>query len=462
VGFGGAGAAAAIEASKAGAEVLVLERMPTGGGSTAICGGIVMMGGGTPVQKATGQEDTLENMYNYILAAAGAGADAEMVKLYCDHSLDLFAWLVDLGIKFKESYLPGKYAAPPTDDGLVYSGNEQQARYAAVARPVPRGHHVQAAGSSGAVLWPPLQSGVEAAGAEVLYEAMGKELVVNEDGRVVGVVAEIEGEEQYLKANKAVILTAGGFAANKEMVARHCPMYLESPQTGTPGDDGSGILMGQLAGGDVRMLGATFAYWATYIFSEALVKGIVVSGDNGRRFIGEDNYGSWVGKALAEHHRSSFLIVDSAVWGEVPEAVLGYLPLAGQADTIAELATALGMPPALLEDTVNSYNRFAAEGQDPEFLKDGHYVVPLETAPFYAVAFGAEFAAFFTTGGLRINAKTQVLDPDGEPIPGLYSAGRNAFAVTAENYPGSGTSVGEAFTFGRIAGKNAAAEEPWK
>lgn len=461
VGFGGAGAAAAIEAGRTGASVLVLERMPVGGGSTALCGGIVYLGGGTPIQQAAGFEDTLDGMYDYLLAAAGHGADPDMVQTYVDQNLELYDWLTQIGIKFKASYLPGKFAVPPTDDGLVYSGNETQAKYAATTPPVPRGHHVQSPGESGKVLWPPLQAAAEAAGAEILTDALGKNLVVDAEGRVVGVEAEIDGEEQYVKAGKAVILTAGGFAANKDMVSQHCPDFLQaSIITGTDGDDGSGIRMGQGAGADVRMLGAAFAYAAPYMYSEPLVKGVLLN-QRGRRFIGEDNYGSYIGCALMKGVPLGVLVIDDAIWSEVPDAAKEYITLAGQADTVGELVAGLGVNPTLAEATVATYNQFAAEGQDPEFEKEGHYLQPIETAPFYAVAFPVEYASIFTTGGLRINTQAQVLDVNGEPVPGLYSAGRNAFAVTAENYPGSGTSVGEALIFGRIAGQGAAAEERW-
>ncbi len=467
VGFGGAGAAVAIEAARAGAKVIVLERMPVAGGSTVLCGGIVYLGGGTPLQKATGFEDTVENMYKYMLASAGSGADPGMVKLYCDHSLDLYDWLVDLGVKFKQSHIPGKWAAVPTDDGLAYSGNELQANYRTVAQPVPRGHHVQGPGETGKLLWPPLQKGAEAAGAEIYTEAVAKRLVVNPEGRVVGVAIEVDGFEEYIKARKGVALCAGGFAANKAMVAQHCPHFLRSDfQVGTPGDDGSGIRMGQGAGGDLRMMGAAFAYAAIYQFSEALVKGILVD-DKGQRFVGEDNYGTWVGKALVVRHPTSYLIVDHPIWDEVPaagkEAMKDFpqFKVSAQADTIAQLAQALGINTDLLEDTVNLYNRHAANGEDPAFSKDKHYLVPLQTAPFYAISYPAAGAGVFTTGGLKINGKAEVLDVFGKPVPGLYAAGRNAFAVTAEQYPGSGTSVGEGLVFGRIAGKGMAALPAW-
>jgi len=465
IGLGGAGAATAIEAARAGAQVTVLERMPVGGGSTVLCGGLLYLGGGTPLQKATGFEDSVENMYNYMLAAVGDGADPEMVRIYCENSVDLYSWLVDLGVPFKQSFIPGKYAAVPTDDGLAFTGNEMQADYKAVATPVPRGHHVEGIDHTGKVLFPPLRAAVEASGAEILYEAPAQRLVADPEGRVVGVVVDIDGVDEYVKARKGVVLCAGGFAANKAMVAQHCPEYLRSEfLVGTKTDDGSGIRMGQGVGGDVRLLGDAFAYSGIYEFGEALVKGILVD-DKGRRFIGEDNYGSWVGRALIQGHPTAYVIVDQAIWDDVPERGRQYIQenikFGGQGETLAELAKAANINSELLENTVAFYNEHAAKGEDPEFSKDPHYLAPLEKGPFYAINFPAAHAWFFTTGGLRITGKSEVVDAFGKPVPGLYAAGRNATAVSAQMYPGSGTSVCEGLIFGRIAGRVVAAQESW-
>jgi 3-oxo-5alpha-steroid 4-dehydrogenase len=419
------------------------------------------MGGGTALQKATGFEDSVEDMYKYVLAAAGEGADPKLVKIYCEQSVDLYNWLVELGVPFKQSYLPGKWAAVPTDDGLAYSGNELQADFKKLTKPVPRGHHAQGEGETGSVLWPPLQAGVEKVGAEIYYDSLAQRLVINPEGRVVGVVAEVEGVEEYIKARKGVILCAGGFAANKEMVARHCPAYLRSLfQVGTRGDDGSGIRMGQGAGGDLRLMGDAFSYCAIYEFGQALIKGILVD-NKGRRYIGEDNYGGWVGRALLREHPESYLIVDQAIWDDVPEEGKKQFGLAAQADTVSELARKLEINPDLLENTFDFYNEHAARGEDPAFSKDPKEVVPLKKAPFFAINYPAAAVGFLTTGGLRINEQAEVLDPFGEPVPSLYAAGRNAFAVTAEQYPASGVSVGEGLIFGRIAGKLAVAQEAW-
>ncbi len=461
VGFGGAGAAAAIEAARAGASVVILERMAEGGGSTVRSHGIVYLGGGTPVQAACGFSDTPEAMYAYLLAAAGEGADPELVKVYCDESLGLFDWLVGLGMRFRASFLPGKWASVPTEDGLYYSGSELQAKFRAVAPPAPRGHHVQASGKSGEAFWAPIRAAVEASGAEVLYGARGTRLLTGEGPRVIGVEASVQGHEMRLGARRAVILTTGGFGANREMVAQHCPELLRTARhTGTPGDDGGGIRMGQAVGGDVRMLSSAFVYLAPYQFDSALVKGILVD-DRGRRFVAEDHYGSFIGGSVVREHPVAHLIVDAALWDQVPERGRRFLPLAAKADTIWELATALEIVPELLERTVSTYNGFVAQGRDREFEKAREYLVSLQQRPFYAVRFPAKYATYFTTGGLRINARARVLDVSGRPIEGLYAAGRTAFAVTARNYPASGTSLGECLIFGRMAGREAAVAPRW-
>lgn len=463
VGFGGAGAAAAIEAARAGAKVLVLERMKAGGGSTAICGGLIYMGGGTPVQKACGFEDTRDDMYNYLMAAIGEGADPEKVGLFCDKSVDLYEWLTDLGLEFKPTYLPGKYPTCPTDDGLVYTGNESLAEFKAIAADVPRGHHAPAPGSSGAEIFKPLLAGVEASGAEIMYETLVKRLVVDLDGRVVGVVADVAGTEQVIKAARAVVLTAGTYHANMDMVRQYAPAWMEKEgYTGTTGDDGSGIRMGQAVGADLDHIGTVTGFGGVYMFSEELVKGILVN-DAGRRYIGEDGYGSRVGVRIVERFPNSFIVCDSTVWDAIPEAVQGMLePMTAQADTVADLAAAVGLPVLTLEGTLRDYNAMVAAGEDIEFQKDPHYLVPLTQGPFYAIAWGRQMVSRQALGGLKINVDSKVLDTNGEVVPGLYSAGANTAGIISRYYPASGTAVAQALIFGRIAGVNAAAEQPWE
>ena len=148
-GLGCAGACAALEARAAGADVLVLERAALGGGTSALSGGLVYLGGGTPVQKQTGFEDSPEQMFAYLMAACGPGVDEAKIRLFCERSVEHFHWLVARGVPFKASFHPESGTEPPTDDGLIFSGSEAAHPFAALARPAPRGHHPQKEGRGG-------------------------------------------------------------------------------------------------------------------------------------------------------------------------------------------------------------------------------------------------------------------------------------------------------------------------
>jgi 3-oxo-5alpha-steroid 4-dehydrogenase len=462
IGFGGAGSAAAIEATKAGASVIVVERMENGGGSTAICGGIIYMGGGTPLQKACGFDDTRDDMYNYLVAATGEGADTEKIGLFCDKSLELYDWLDQLGLKFKQTFLAGKYAALPTDDGLGYSGNEAIAEFTAIAKDVPRGHHAPAPGQSGAEIFKPLKAAVEASGAEIMYQTLARHLIKDQTGRVVGVVVDVNGAQQTIKAKKAVILTAGTYHANMDMVKQYAPAWSQDvTYVGTPGDDGSGIRMGQEVGADLNHIGAVTGFGGVYMFTEELVKGILVN-QSGRRYVGEDGYGSRVGVRIVERNPNSFIITDSKVWDSIPDAAKETLnKMVVSADSIETLAASIGVPTALLISTVNDYNAMVAAGADAEFQKNEHYLSAIDQGPFYAVFWGHQIVARQAIGGLMSDINSRVLDTNHAVIPGLYSAGANTSGIISRFYPGSGTAVGSALTFGRIAGQNAAADEAW-
>jgi len=436
VGFGAGGSAAALEATAAGAKVLILERMQSAGGAMALSGGIVYMGGGTTLQKALGIQDTPDNMYNYLLAAVGDGANPELLRVYCDKSAELYDWLVSKGVKFKTSFISGKYVVAPTDDGLAFTGNEEQEPYRSIAKPVPRGHKAQAEGFAGHALFN------------------------NPEGRVIGVVADVGGKQLKIKANRAVVLTAGGFAANKAMMAQHCPAYVKcGVLIGTDGDDGSGIRLGQSVGADVRLMGEAIAYSPIYGAHEDLVQGILVNA-KAQRYAGEDAYGDWIGGLTAREYPVSYLIVDGAVMKGLPADVAKALAPVATAGSVSELATALKMSPALLENTVKLYNQMCADGQDLQFQKAKKYLKPINMAPFYAFDFGPKDIWLVTKGGLKINPRSQVMGANGSPVPSLYAAGTIASQIIGQHYPGSGTLNGQALTFGRIAGQNAAAERP--
>jgi hypothetical protein len=215
VGQGAAGGAAAIEAARAGAEVLVLERMTRGGGATALSTGLTYFGGGTAIQRACGFEDSVADMIAYVTLAAGPHVEPERVRLYCEGSVLHFEWFRALGVEFKASFVDDKLTHPVTDDGLMFSGNEQSWPECEQARPFPRGHKPAREGEAGGYLMEAILRGTLAAGAKIVNECRAERLVQRDDGRVVGVAAVREGSPLRVKARRGVVLATGGFIFNK-------------------------------------------------------------------------------------------------------------------------------------------------------------------------------------------------------------------------------------------------------
>jgi 3-oxo-5alpha-steroid 4-dehydrogenase len=461
VGHGVAGGGAAIEAARAGADTLVLERMTRGGGATALSTGITYFGGGTPVQKACGFEDCVEDMQAFVGLAAGEQADPERTRLYCEGSLEHFQWFRDLGVEYNESFLDDKVTHPLGDECLTFSGNEEAWPHCELARPVPRGHKPARQGEAGGYLMEAVIRGTLDAGASVLNEVCAERLVLAADGRVVGVVGRRERRPFAAKARRGVVLATGGFIMNKAMLARHAPHLLQcNYPVGTAGDDGSGILMGMGAGADAINMSEGLVLNAYYPPSSHL-KGVLVDA-RGQRFVNEDAYIGLTSDAiLRKADGRAWLVVDDGIHGQTQ----ALHKLAAVEESFDALEKALGMPPGALVHTLESYNRAAARGEDPLFHKAPKYLRPLAQPPFGALDCTTRGSIFgvFTLGGLAVRASGEVLDPDGAVVPGLYAAGRCSAGLPREGRSyASGLSIGDASFFGRLAGRCAAAARPWE
>ncbi len=459
-GLGCAGACAALEARAAGADVLVLERAALGGGTSALSGGLIYLGGGTPVQKQTGFEDSPEQMFAYLMAACGPGADEAKVRLFCERSVEHFHWLVARGVRFKASFHPESGSEPPTDDGLIFSGSEAAHPFAALARPAPRGHHPQKEGAAGGFLMQKLLSDVATSGTRQLTGARCVSLVLAESGRVVGAVARTLAGERAVRARRGVVLATGGFIQDDAMLARHAPWLLRCKvRIGCEGDDGSGIRLGLAAGAEAIRLDAA-SISLPYYPPKQLKQGLLVN-RAGQRFINEDAYYGRAGEfALLRHDGQAWLIVDDAILAGATGGdarPMGGMKLRAVGETIEELESELGFTAGTLQATVALYNRYAAERQDPVLHKAPEYVTPLASPPFGAFDCSVEHAIYaaFTLGGLRTRASGAVLTPSGAEIPGLFAAGRVTSGVCAQGYS-SGLSLADASFFGRLAGESAA------
>ncbi|WP_343600003.1 FAD-binding protein [Mycobacterium sp.] len=456
IGFGIAGGCAAVSAAAAGARVLVLERAAAAGGTTALAGGHFYLGGGTAVQQATGYPDSPDEMYKYLVAVSRE-PEADKITAYCDGSVEHFNWLEDLGFQFERSYYPDKAVIQPNTEGLMYTGNEKVWPFCEQAVPAPRGHKVPVPGDTGGakLVIDLLLKRAEDLGVQIRYETGATELVVDTSGTVTGVMWKHFADTGAMRA-RSVIIAAGGFVMNPEMVARYTPKLAEKPFVlGNTYDDGLGIRMGVSAGGATKHMDQVFVTAPAYPPS-ILLTGIIVN-KLGQRFVAEDSYHSRTsGFVMDQPESAAFLIVDEA---HLQRPRMPLIPLIDGWETVQEMEAALRIPSGNLAITLERYNQFAARGEDPDFHKQPEFLAPQDKSPWGAfdLSLGKAMYAGFTVGGLATSVHGQVLRGDGSVILGLYAVGACAsnIAQDGKGYA-SGTQLGEGSFFGRRAGAHAA------
>lgn len=515
VGFGAAGSCAAIEARSHGAEVLVIDRF-RGGGATARSGGVVYLGGGSAQQQAAGYVDDPEEMFQYLALEVGNAVDDSTLRSFCQQSLGNLKWLETLGVVFPPSpSAPAKTSYPADECTLYFSGNELVYPYSAAARPAPRGHRVPGAGLTGHLLYAHLRRATERSGAQLRYYSRARRLLTDAMGRVCGVevvslpasslwtrwhsflfhlatlgpivsrslsqasqraLARLEarwGRRWNARARNGVILCAGGFAFNPDMVKEHAPDFAETMPIGTVGDDGAGILLGQSAGGALRQMDRCAA-WRFINPPEAFTYGILVDAE-GQRICNEELYGATLGELIAERAGGrAFLVIDADMARRAREqmrrqrgatfqklsAGINLFLNRKKATTLDQLALRCGMPGDKLAGAVEAYNSVALHGGPDAFGKAAALCQPIRTPPFYAINCDLDNSKFqtpcLTLGGLRVDGLSgQVLREDGSPVVGLYAAGRDAVGVSSHSYI-SGLSIADCIFSGRNAGRRAA------
>ena len=477
VGFGGAGAAAAVAAKEAGGKALILEKMPHGGGNSAVSSGAMAI----PNDVAKG--------ITYMKAQTfGTVDDDELIKTFVESLIALPDWFRALGADIKlNPPLPGL----PSSYFPKLPGSD-----------CIQGRWMISPGRNGNVLFNFMLEQVKKRKIEVLYETSAKRLVQDPVSREIrGVIAKTKQGELAIKARKGVVLCCGGYENNPEMKA-----YFNSPgltifPSGTPGNTGDGIKM-------VSEVGAQL--WHTYCF-EWRSPGIMAASQKvgvaimaalssknpfilvnraGKRFQNESKGMTHTRDTLPITHFSHdmpgypnlpfYAIFDETMRKAEPIATLGAGTGYGdvhkvlewskdnqaeidkgwivKADTLRELAEKLGIDAAGLEDTVTKYAKYCEDGVDPDLGRPKRALLPLKNPPYYATELC--LVMLNTMGGPKHNARAQVLDYDNKPIPRLYAAGEfgSIFGVI---YQG-GQNLPEAYAFGRIAGKHAAAAKSWK
>lgn len=458
IGFGAAGACAAIEAADAGADVMLFERNSGSGGASGLSGGEIYLGGngGTDAQNAAGFTDTTEDFAAYLKLAGGPCVNDAKCDLYAQEALGHYAWLKAQGVPYRGNYLPGKLIEPTDDSTLIWSGSEAAAPFCDHAKPAPRGHVIQHMGwGGGRPLVDILEANVRQRGTEIITDARALALITDGE-RIVGAAFKIDGEPQFCRARKAVVLATGGFVMNEDMRRKHCPQsFLINDPIGDK-DDGSGIQLGIGAGGEAVHMDQFFTT-CPWTMPEPQAQGVFVN-VHGQRFINEDCYHGRVSRACVDQPGGKvYLLLDSEHFSE--PAAFARTDIAATGDSWAEVEAELEMPAGTLSATMEFYNRHAREGRDPLWDKREPILVPLDQGPFLALElnFATSYFSFFTLGGLHTSTKGEVLGHDGAPVAGLFAAGRCTHGLPAWGHGySSGLSLADCTFFGRRAGRFAA------
>ena len=457
VGSGAAGLAAAVTAVEAGCRrVLVAEASDVVGGSSRLSGGIIM-GSRSALQRAAGVEEAEDDLYHDYRSLMRWDVAAAPVRRFARQSGETIDWLVAHGVPFH--------------DRLIFGGEERQ----------PRSHSVD---GSGQALVDALHRTAIAAGVDIALGQRVDRLLV-EQGRVVG--AAVGGDEV---GAAAVVLATGGFGASADRLSTYFPSAYHPGKTWYIGHDGArgdafdlGAQVGAQVTGHDRGL-RTLGPGGTFV-NEALMPGWTVLLDpGGHRFTDETAPYGILDNLVRAHGNRCVVLFDAAalnppaeladsyrdaykqVWpNHAPFRPRHYTPdmvermltdgKAARADDVATLAAAVGLDPAVVRGEVDRYNAAADAGADRDFGKAGRFMLPLRTAPFYAVPVWP-ITVNVTGCGLRIDEAAQVLANNGAPVPGLYAAGECTGGLFGPLYMGSGNSLALATGVGRIAGDEAA------
>ncbi|MEB3021776.1 FAD-binding protein [[Mycobacterium] crassicus] len=497
----GGGLAGAYTAAREGLSVLLVEATDQFGGTTAYSGGGGVWYPCNPALQRAGADDTIDDALQYFHAVVGDRTPRDLQDTYVCGGAALIEYLEqDPGFEFVAFPWPDYYGSVPgaRADGYRHtvpvplSDQELGSYRGSVRGPLD----AERLGSPA----PDLLTGGRALvgrflaaldklpNAQCWRNAPLTELIV-EESTVVGAVVEHDGKTVRVRATRGVLLAAGGFEQNAAMRAQYRVPGSARDTMGAPGNVGAAHRAAIAVGADLDLMDqawwspgmihpdgrAAFALWFT--------GGIFVNHD-GRRFVNESAPYDRLGRevlAQIDSGRTSlpfWMIYDNRTDG-IPPVSATNVSMAGAAEyhraglwhtaaTLDDLAKTIGVPSAHLTATIDRFNKQAAAGVDEDFGRgDEAYdrvftegaspLVPIDTPPYHAAAFG--LSDLGTKGGLRTDVHARVLAADGSPISGLYAAGNTMAAVSGTTYPGGGNPIGASMLFSHVAALDMAAPE---
>lgn len=448
-GAGMAGHCAALAGAQAGARVVLLEKMPQYGGSTAMCGGAFAFAG-TDEQRAKGIDDSAERLEDDLMAAGGGFNDRALVHAYAERQLDAYRWLRTLGLRFDSVSLSGSQSVPRN-----HSTNPRAA-LELLHRCVLESGRVDFRGG--------------AAARRLLTEGEGDER------RVVGIEL---GDGTTLQARGGVVLATGGFSRAADLVDRFAPSLRAARPMGGEGNTGDGLRMAWSLGADLLDMGQAKGTFGAPVEAarpgreddaprliSAMYRGAIVVNRAGRRFVDESVSYKFIGdRCLEQDGAIAFQVFDQGVMDQSSPlpTVADYrgaldAGMVKTAPTLAALAARLGIDERGLLATVERYNRACDGAADDEWgrrsLSTGcGRPTRVERSPFYGIACTTGLTSTYC--GLRVDTTARVVDVFGRVIPGLYAVGEMIGGFHGKAYM-SGSSLGKACVFGRVAAADAA------
>ena len=443
VGGGLAGHVAALTAAEAGASVCLLEKEPQVGGSTLMSGGFFAFAG-TDEQRTRGIEDSDAVLRADLVASAEPAGDVPLIDRYVERQLDVYQWMKSIGTTFSTVQL-------------------------SAAQTVARSHL-----ASPSELLASLAGRLHIASNVSLREGCAVDDLVVLDGRVAGVVTKSGPERDVINCDRGVILATGGFSRSRRLLQTFAPRQVQALPYGGAGSTGDGLLMAWKLGADMADMGYVSSSYGSHPLTtieqhellSAYYKGAIMINRLGRRFVDESlSYKTLGDVVLDQPDGLAFQVFDSVVRQRsesgVPLNDIGALEEKGRIlvdDTLEGLARRMEVPSDGLLATVRAYNNAICQDTADPFgrtsLCNGvGSRTPVRAAPFYAYA--AKSLMTTTYAGPRVNQDAEVLRVDGSVIKGLYAAGEVMGGFHGRSYM-TGTGLGKAAVFGRIAGARAA------
>mmetsp|Transcript_21620 Transcript_21620/g.50896 ORF Transcript_21620/g.50896 Transcript_21620/m.50896 type:complete len:491 (+) Transcript_21620:121-1593(+) len=466
VGSGAAGLVAGLEAYRAGARVCVIEKENRlGGNSAKATSGI--NGAETKAQAHEHVGDSVERFVADIIKSGGGKADPALAMQLGAGSSGALAVLEDLGVDMSILSQCGGHTAPRTHRPAVVPGK----------KPVNLGIEIIAA-------FQQFFNRPEVKSMVTIKSNSRVTQLIHEGGAVKGVCIEIAGDKdsagsccsEEIRAD-SVILATGGFSASKELLKRFTPHLAHLPTTNGPFALGEGILLGESVGACLRMMDVVQIHptgfvdpkdvdsQAKWLAPEAFrASGGLLLGVDGRRFVNELSYRDVVTAAIFKHGKVlklpdgrdgntvAHLILNDAACEKFP--IAGIYKLKGFVQTFAnasELAEHIDVEPQVIWETLVAYNEAAAGGVDP--FGKVTFPTPVGTTETLHHMLVTP-SLHYTIGGLAINSDAQVLNNQGEIIPGLYAAGEVTGGVHGANRL-AGNGLLDNLVFGRQAGTHA-------